>query len=247
MVKSWIIGTDGVLDWFDSVVKTPFFSVWNGKQICYSWSDNDLEKGRDMLEGNLRIFENNKVGDPFILKLHPALDKNDLITDKSPVYASLNFRVFDSYALPLGSQTGAIAFENNPKLQALSDKVDKLTLLIQDNDNQPDEDQPGLMGSINKVLQMPGVSDAVAPLIGAITNMVLKSMNIAIPESPLPSYNGGTISGISEDQESKINQALDILEQIDPNLGDSLLRLAAIAQKDPNKFKTLLSMLSMYE
>ena len=246
MVKSWIVGTDGVLDWFDGVVKTPYFSVWNGKQICYSWSENDLDKGRDMLETNLRVFETNKVGDPFILKLHPALDKNDLITDKSPVYASLNFRVFDSYALQPGyAATGAIAFENNPKLQALSDKVDHLSLLL-DREPEP-EPAPGFMGSINKVLEIPGVSDAVAPLIGALTNMVLKGLNLPVPAPAPVAHSGGALSGISEDQEIKINQALDILEQVDPNLGDSLLRLAAIAQKDPNKFKTLLSMLSMYE
>lgn len=246
MNKSWIIGADGVLDWFDTVVKTPYFSVWNGRQICYSWSENDPDKGRDMLETNLRVFENNKVGDPFTLKLHPGLDKNDLITDKSPVYASLNFRVFDQYTLPAGFIAGNnLNFENNPKLQALSDKVDALAGIMEREPIEPA--QTGLIANINKVLAIPGMAEQLSPLISGLTNMILKGLNIPIPENKPINTNYAGINGLSDDQETKIDQALEILEKIDPFLGDSLLKLASIAQKDPGKFKSLLSMLDMYD
>lgn len=250
MQNAWAIGSDQVLDWFNRVSKNvPYYSLWNGRQIVFSWSDDDISQGKDVLETNLRAFEEQGITDLFVLKLHPSTDKGGFITDKSPVVASLNFRPASQYN-PAQMAGQEMHFPRNPGMQRLADEIKELRE-AREYQEPAQSDDPGILGAINKILSTPGVAEAVTPLIAGLSGFLLKSMGMPVPdparsetqirsESPL---SNGVLSGISPDQDDKINQALDILEPLAPELGDDLLRLAALAQKDPAQFKMLLSML----
>lgn len=60
-----------------------------------------------------------------------------------------------------------------------------------------------------------------------------------------PGVLNGVPSG-GEDQElQKLNQAVQILFPLDPLLGSHLMRLATVAQRDPQKYNNLISMLNL--
>lgn len=90
--KAMVTGTRGVMDWFDRNSASPYYSVWCNRQLLFSWNSDDLEEGRNKLENDLIAIENNGVGDLLTIKLHPKKEKGGFITDKTPIYASLNFR-----------------------------------------------------------------------------------------------------------------------------------------------------------
>jgi len=247
MQNAWAIGSDQVLDWFNRVSKNvPYYSLWNGRQIVFSWSDDDISQGKDVLETNLRAFEEQNITDLFVLKLHPSTDKGGFITDKSPVVASLNFRPAAQYN-PAQMAGQEMNFPRNPGMQRLADEIRELRE-AREYQEPAQSDDPGILGAINKILSTPGVAEAVTPLIAGLSGFLLKSMGMPVPDPAVaaaqaPAVSAGMLSGISADQDDKVNQALDILEPLDPELGDDLLRLAALAQKDPAQFKMLLSML----
>lgn len=90
--KAMVTGTRGVMEWFDRNSTTPYYSVWCNRQLLFSWNSDDLEEGRNKLENDLIAIESNGVGDLLTIKLHPKKEKGGFITDKTPIYASLNFR-----------------------------------------------------------------------------------------------------------------------------------------------------------
>ena len=90
--KAMVTGTRGVMEWFDRNSTTPYYSVWCNRQLLFSWNSDDLEDGRNKLENDLIAIESNGVGDLLTIKLHPKKEKGGFITDKTPIYASLNFR-----------------------------------------------------------------------------------------------------------------------------------------------------------
>lgn len=250
MQNAWAIGAEPVIEWYNSVARSPYYSLWNGRQIVFSWPEDDETKGKDLLETNLRAFQDQGITDIFVLKIHPILDKSGYITDKSPVTASLNFRPTAQFN-PAQIAGGELVFPRNAGMQALADQIKEL----KDELSNREEETPAVsadhsvMGAIDRVLSIPGVSEAVQPLIMGLTANLMKSLGMPAPDqsqvhqAPAAPVQAAAMGAISEDQEEKINQALDILEPMAPELGDDLLRLAALAQKDPAQFKMLLNML----
>lgn len=245
MQKAWAIGTDGVLEWFDAVAREPYYSLWNGKQICFAYADPDQVKGRDLLETNLRAFENQGVTDLFTLKLHSALDRAGAVTDKSPVSGSLNFRPVDMYAQQVGGTTPINAYHNNPGMRQILADLQELKA-DREAEDLPAEPDPGVLGTINRVLEIPGVQEAVAPLISGLIAKIFPGIPMPAPAA-VPSaaaiQPAGSLAGIPQDQNEKIDQALDVLEQSSPTIGDDLLLLANLSQSDPAKFQMMLGAL----
>lgn len=246
MQNAWAIGTSDVMKWFEQIALMPYYSIWSGRQIVFSWPEDDMGKGKDILENNLRAFEDQGITDLFVLKLHPALDKSGYITDKSPVTGSLNFRPSPQF---IQSQMGGpeLSFPRNAGMQHLADEIRSLRAERDAmNDDSLVSEDAGVLGTINKILSIPGVTEAVQPLIMGLTSGLMKSMGMPLPDPaavPAVPLQPAAMAGISPDQDDKINQALDILEPMAPELGDDLLRLAALAQRDPAQFQMLLNML----
>ena len=43
--KAMVTGTKGLMDWLDRNSISPYYSVWCGKQLLFSWNDDDKEAG----------------------------------------------------------------------------------------------------------------------------------------------------------------------------------------------------------
>lgn len=246
MQKAWTVGTDQVMKYIEDFATSPYYSLWHGSQLVFSWA-GDQQKGRDVLEENIRTYEENGITDTFTLRLYSDSIKGD-ITNKTPYSGSLNFRPTDSYRVTEQAPAlGGVMFPNNRGLQAIYDKLDQLDARINTTEKGETLDQ-GALGTIGKLLEMPGVPEAAAPLIGVISAFMAKTLGVdaaaAMAATPaMPAAAQGSIGAISEDQADKIDQALDVLENASPTIGDDLLKLAQIAEQDPGKFQMLLTML----
>ena len=147
--KAMVTGTKGLMDWLDRNAISPYYSVWCGKQLLFSWNDDDKEAGSNKLESDLYAIEQNGVGDLLTVKLHPKKEKGGFITDKTPIYASLNFRPAElersnMYGMqPMGSV--------NSRLESMLEKMlENQNILMQqmqdDEENMVEQPKSGIEG-----------------------------------------------------------------------------------------------------
>ena len=172
MSKVHICGAEKVMDWYDRNVTTPFYSVWQGRQLLGSYNTED-ENGRDKLSESLLAFEQNGIGDVMTIKLHPAMDKNGFITDKTPVYASLNFRAIDVDGLtaPVRNSLAGNEVRYSPTVTAmLQESLEvnkKLLAYLEEDDDEPDNSTENILAGL---LTDPTVKTLLVGMIGKFLN-----------------------------------------------------------------------------
>ena len=222
--KAWCTGTSALLDWYDSNIQSPYYSVWRGRNLSFSWNNDDMEAGRQKLENDINFAEQNNVTEVLTIKLHPKKEKG-YITSTTPVYASLDFRpcALESavYGLPV----------NQPNNYAMSQIMDKLNVLeqrIAGNEMDLEDEVEDIKDEspINAMLKSPEVQQAlISGLIGLIGGF--------FTNVPPPAV--ASISGVND-------EAIDILNQL-MSKGVTLEHLKKLAEMNQAKLKSLLLML----
>jgi hypothetical protein len=227
--KAMVTGTRGTMDWFDRNATSPYYSVWvNRKQLLFSWNDDDMEAGRTKLEDDLNAIEQNNVSDLLIIKLHPKKEKGGFITDKSPIYASLNFRPAELERPNYGmQQMGGMGYSN--KMENVLERVLEtqnaiLTKLNADELEEEEEEEKSTLGSI---LNNPQIQTL---LIAGVT----KFLGIGNMDA-----QGASIAGIDDVNE---NEAISILNSL-MSKGVSVDHLRKLNAMSPAKLSSLLIML----
>lgn len=222
MAKAYVIGTEGVMQWYDRNSESPYYSVWVGKQLMFSWNKEDQDEARQKLEEDLTAFENNGVNDIFMIRLHPVpkIEKDVIITNNTPYYASLNFRPANS---PESIFKG---IGSDPRLEAPvyslmremqeTNKAILSKLNAQELEDEEEDKATGLMGFIEK----PEVQTMIMGLLGNILNK----------------NKPGAIAGtITQDD-------INLLQQL-MNKGITTDHLRKLVAMDQNKIQSLLMML----
>lgn len=226
--KAMVTGTRGTMDWFDRNATSPYYSVWvNRKQLLFSWNDDDMEAGRTKLEDDLNAIEQNNVSDLLIIKLHPKKEKGGFITDKSPIYASLNFRPAELERPNYGmQQMGGMGYSN--KMENVLERVLETQNAILTKLNAEDlEDEEEEKSTIGSMLNNPQVQ---AMLIAGVS----KFLGIGKMDA-----QGASIAGIDEVNE---NEAILILNSL-MSKGVSVDHLRKLNAMSPAKLSSLLIML----
>lgn len=227
--KAMVTGTRGVMDWFDRNSASPYYSVWCNRQLLFSWNSDDLEEGRNKLENDLIAIENNGVGDLLTIKLHPKKEKGGFITDKTPIYASLNFRPAElerAYYSP-----SAIAGTGNSQLaDALARLAETQNLILSKLSSEEfEEEEEKEESTLGKLLNNPAVQGLA---IGAISKFLgLNNMEAA-------NLQGG-IAGINELNEDEVIQIVSSLM----DKGVTIEHLRKLDQMPQAKLSSLLLML----
>ncbi len=117
---------------------------------------------------------------------------------------------------------------NNEVISRLAAIEDKLNAEPEPEDIDS-SDSSGVVGAL---MQNPAI-------MNVIQGIIMRAIDKLIPGNP---SNSVGIAGIDESTD-KLNFALSILKNADPDLEDDLLRLANLAQSDPAQFQFLLKML----
>jgi len=241
--KAMYNGVQSIIDAYDRNAQTPYFSVWAGRDMVFSYNEDDIEKGRNHLLENLVACEQNEHTDILKIKFHPKKEKY-FITDKTPAIATLFVRVCDvnqnrGQIMPMPNNY------QNPQLYSLLEKQNELISGIHNRlsliEETPEEEEnetetEAVIGRIETLLNHP------------VLNLVLGLVAPKISELMKPQQNMVTaLAGVqtlqNETQEELLNKALDLLNNKVENLPLTLYRLAEYAEKNPTQFNMLLSML----
>ena len=220
--KAMVTGTKGLMDWLDRNSISPYYSVWCGKQLLFSWNDDDKEAGSNKLENDLYAIEQNGVGDILTIKLHPKKEKGGFITDKTPIYASLNFRPAElersnMYGMqPMGSV--------NSRLESMLEKMleNQAILMQQDEDEDDIVERP--KSGIEALIDSPHVQGLI---IAGLSKM------FKLDNQP---------TGIAGINEANANEALVLLSNL-MDKGVTVDHLKKLDQMSNAKLQSLLIML----
>ena len=218
-------GKEGVLVWFNNQPGTDWrlhrqYNTKSKDNIVNGSQDLSKEEEYERLAEQLDSLDNGYNNGTYTL-----------VVDNGKYPAQLYFKITQAGEVTKHI-SGINQTQTDPALLALLNKqqeqLNELTSRLNaDDDEMEDEKEKGLMGLINH--------DVYGPLIAtAISGIVSKLMPAPAPTA---------LAGIPDEQQQKVNQAIEILKQYDNNIGDHLLKLADIAQNNNAQFNMLLKML----
>lgn len=246
-------GVDEVMSQFD-YRETPFFYVYQGKDLKFFHADDDIEAGRQLLLLHLKQLENNMTTAPFKIVWYGKLKEEGQI-DKASELGSNTFRVVQPgmsmqkyWALQNGEISPELAHlsgnnkskDNSEILELLRSMDSRLTAIEQpieaddDDDDEPDNGQK-ILGALAGVVSHPEVQQLLAQKIIGWLNL--------IPSGNNSQMNGQQLQQTSNNKSMKdLNEVLQILGNAGMTLED-FNKLANIATTNPNQFNMLLGML----
>lgn len=229
-------GLNNVLAAFQRQQQTPFFSVWKGKDLLFSYNVDDTEGSYNFLAENLTAAEENGNRDILKIKFHPEKEKK-FITDSTPVTGTLFVRVCpwdpQEYRNNLPMIMGPV---NNEILNKLTAMESRLNAMDEEQEEEEAEigatGMEGAIGKVESLLNNPIIQKiAASPMFNNLLSGLFGSNPVT----------QGSIAGIPNDE--KINQAIEILKQHDDNIADDLYKLAMIAKNNPAMFNMLINSL----
>lgn len=233
-------GLDQVLEAYE-MNDMAAWSLWNGQDLMFASNAKDIGTGADELRQAIEMLQKGKSEAAYTLKVYEVAPGK--ILSNTPYSRAFKFHLFDGnesrspQADRANSVMGAInsRFEEMQAtvMERLFDKLD-----AEDAEDAKPLKPEGIMGIVDGLLQNPQIQMAVANKIGAlITGLFgMTPGPQAIAGIPKAGDNNIPAAALSEEQEEKIDQALEILAKVDSQIGDTLLKIAAIARDQPSKY-----------
>lgn len=224
--KAWCTGVNALMEWFDDHAEQPYYSVWRGRNLSFSWNNDDMEAGRLKLLNDISFAEHNNVSEVLTLKLHNKKDKSGYITSSTPTYGSLDFR-----PSPMEQQSYGVSVPNAANSYAMEKILDKLNVLESRiagyesmEDDYEEEEKP--LSPINAMLNNPEIQQA---LVSGVMGMIGSFLG-----------NSGTVKSLAgaDDQ----NEAIELLNVL-MNKGVTVDHLRKLSEMSDAKLKSLLLML----
>lgn len=267
--KAMYNGVQSIMDAHDRNASTPYYSVWAGKDMIFSYNEDDAEAGRMHLLENLMACEQNEHSDILKIKYHPKKEKL-FITDKTPSIATLFVRVCEpSYLRGQIQQIQPVQpYQNNMlverQMELLNSIASRLTALEEKAIEEEEEEEENAFGKIGVILDHPVVQGLISAVLPAMLNNVNNKQQQNINGIPSDSKVSETMEGYNNtDIEDNFNDSslLDIQEKgvksIADSIKDSLERLskhtdtlpedlealANMADNNPAQFKMIIKML----
>jgi hypothetical protein len=236
MNDAMIQGREEVLNYFDELAPTNFYSVWKGRNIIFSNNEDDPAKAKDLLDRNISVWERNQNRDILILKFHPKQEKT-FISDKTPVIQSLSFRSIEYSPMdnrPVPGTQGLYAMDARKILEQQNIILSKLSAMeVDPNEVEEEEDETSkTIGHIERALDHPVVMGLINKFLGSSFT----------PQAPVATALGFIPES---EKEASMTKSLQTLIDKDPLIVEHFKQLADIAEKDPKKFQQLLGMFSI--
>ena len=231
------IGKEDILKAFDNV-KVCNWAIFHGKRLLEKY-EGDAEvpanfgDSYEALSSYLDLMARSRTLTVYRLCTYEDWTQGDRIKPSTECDRSFNFQITHRY-----SDTSNGSFTPlDERLKAIDAKL----ALLEDREEDPEPQRElGAIGLLNKALDIPMVQQKIAAVIGALLDKIIPTDMFQQKQQPTPA----AVGSVSQDEEvQKINQALYILSQVDQNLGDNLLKVADLAQRDPKKYLSLIKML----
>lgn len=206
--------------------EVPAWSLWQGKQFMFKYEGSDISEGSTQLHATLEMLaqSSNAI---YTLKVYEDLPGGK-IKNNTPDDGSFNFKL-NLEGQEITNNQYAVVRNNNALLEEIREMKAQIAAMQEEEEEEPQSK----LGLIGEILNDPGISQIVQPLI-------MKFLGIGSPEAPLQRAVG-SISGTNDDD--ILNNAITFLKSVDPQLPKHLSKLAEIAKNDPPTFQFLLQTL----
>jgi hypothetical protein len=245
------------------------WSLLQGKQLLFKYEGSDQSEGGNQLDAllkmiadssgsdavyTLRWYERDDIPEPKQGKVQKAakqVPKYKIYLD-TPFDGSVNFKLFNQE----GEGGRHTTFNDLTDLKKqVADTQMLLQQLIKDRNQEDSETEKvsGITGFINGLMDVPEIKQAIAGKVIQLFNGVTSKVGDMISGShQVPAKIAGPQPGdlpaqpihMPQEQIDKLNSALVILANCDPQLPDHLYKLAMIAKNDQATYDTLLGMLN---
>ena len=234
--KSFLTGTDAVMNWYDVNAKKPYWSVADSKgDILFYYAGNEENEARDHLENNLRMAESSGVEATLTLRIHPKLPKAGYFDNKSEKIVVTHFRPVSFNPTSFAPVMAGMQYGNNQLLDELRAMRSELAAIKMKQDieelEEDEEEEPEEENMLSGFMKNPQIQNLLISQLAGLFAPAQKVTHVA---------------GIAEndvEMDEKIMDAVERLKKCDDQLGDDLLLLCEMAENDPMQFKFLLKML----
>jgi len=223
---------DAVLSYYDQFDNAGY-SVYAGHkqdaQSCrYTYTGEDKNIGREQLQDALSsILSNPDNTNTYCIVILGQKGK------KIEAINSITFQLNKHQALqPYQPQQMGIIGTSAMlgELNSLKSQVAALQMQLEEDEEEEEEAEEGGLAGFFKNPQM--------------QSMLLQTLQgILMPTTTKVTNMAGVMDGAANDQDAKIDEAIETLKQFDANLGDDLILLAQLALNDPGQFNFLIKML----
>ena len=166
MNRPWLYGAANVVKWFeDNNDDSPLFGVFQGKQLLFSYSGDDMDKAIEKLTENVSIGEQSDNQSILSLRLYKTAGKEGFIVEKTPYSQSILFCCTDKEPQVMGGY-------DRPNFNTRTDKImqtlDEMKLLLapvaqrmndlEERLNDLEDSKPkGIQGAISGLIENPQV------------------------------------------------------------------------------------------
>ncbi len=261
--KVWQIGTEEIMSWYDNYTEyydTCTFSISQGNDLIGSSASEDFDKNREILMQTLTYAERVNNTDILTLRLYKMKGDESDITKKTPCVATTFVRVCAMDTTSKDDAKSEYRMRQDTMLELLQRMDARLAALEASPDEDEEDEDSSVMGTIGGLLKDPTIKTA---LIG----MVLGKLGLAAP--PLPSSapvppalpRMSAVAGVERPTEAaidrdaptpgaaqmeianRVNAALRILADGNPDLPGDLERLAKMKLEAPDSYAMVLGML----
>lgn len=225
-------GKDQVIQAYELNAVAPW-GIWSQKELVTAFDEDDLSTGAGMLSDALDMLTNGRSEGAFVLRVYDPAAVAKGINYTTPAMRGFTFKLQSDGSADWQSPKMVIA-----DLQRRNQLLEQALLEAQQGgEEEEEEEQGGIVGTIKGILTNPEQMQSLIATVGQIIG-VFRGMRTS-----QPAQVSGVAQPISVEQQQKTDQAIDILEQVDPLLGDHLIAIAKIATENPAQYNMLISML----
>jgi hypothetical protein len=232
-------GIETALEAYDNQ-KIPAWGLFQAGQFLAKYDGTDLDEGATLLETFLRKIEIGYGGnDQTTYTLCVYENPGGKITSKTPYDGSFNFRLVQR----LEAHQGNLQNQDERIGRIIEEKLAAAGIGAADEE---DEEPAGPWNAIGKLLDHPEIKQALASRVIGFVDRFLGGGSAPLPvqQQPAPAAAMGAVT-LSAEEIERVNQAVAILVERDPEIGSHLMAIANVAQADPAKYRSLISMLSL--
>ena len=243
-------GVQEVLTQFDYRA-TPFFAIYQQKDLKFKHLEEDLENARAVLSDNLEQLFQNGSNSIFKIKFYKRVNADGEDFDQKTEMGSNTFKLNSDNRNYLAMQPGEImpysrSVNGNSdsmakildSLNAIDSRLTAIEMPLEDEAEEREETPTDkIMGFLGAVVTQPGIVELFGQKLMGLLSF--------IPSKPMPQYQepiNNTNMPIEEKDVPKLNEYLEQMIKGGMQLSD-FQKLAEISQNNPKHFTWLLSLL----
>jgi hypothetical protein len=233
-------GIDNAVKAYENM-EIPRWGLFQGSQFLMKYSGTNMKEGAELLDQYLNALDLRSADtNTYTLCIYDTAEK---INSATKYDASFNFRLVDNIDSYQGNKVSGM-LEN--RIAGIENKLNEVL--------QPDEEPEELTATqqlwatVSKILEHPQIQQVIASKLVGIIEGVSNTVGGLFAQPGYPAAIGAAPAAQKrdvQDENRKLQEAINILDPLDPLLGTHLLQLAQVAAADPGKYNSLIGMLKL--